>query len=102
MGLMTRTTIEFNFSVALAQAAEIEALADKIDKLATQKFEGSLQGVSAGWKGESSVRFLAKGQKLERNITVTAAELRNVAKEIRRIAKQLRDADLRAMEIAQS
>ena len=64
------------------------------------KFEGTMQNLSLNWKGESANRYLAKGERLQGKMNVTANELRRIASDIRRVARNLYNAELAALEIA--
>ncbi len=98
--MATRETIEFNFRKALGQADKIDTIANNLSKISTSEFGGTLQNLSANWKGENASLYLSKGSSLQGKISGTANELHAVASDIRTIAKRLYDAEMAALSIA--
>ena len=98
--MATRASIEFDFKQALSQADRVEQIADSLSKLSGNKFEGTMQNLSINWKGESANKYLAKGERLQGKMNVTANDLRRIASDIRRIARNLYNAEMAALEIA--
>ena len=98
--MATRASIEFDFKQALSQADRVDQIADSLSRLSDNKFEGTMQNLSLNWKGESANRYLAKGERLQGKMNVTANELRRIASDIRRVARNLYNAELAALEIA--
>lgn len=94
--------IHFDFQNAMEQAKKLDALADNIERRVVNKLDETSQSVHAAWKGDSASRYLGKTQELQRQIRQTANTLRDTAQDIRRIARQIYEAEMRALEIAQS
>ncbi len=51
--MSSRSEIRFNFNQALAQASELDSLADRLEQL-ENKTENSMQTLSAAWKGQNA------------------------------------------------
>lgn len=100
MGL-SEATIYFNFEQAKRQANELDALANRLSKMATSDLDGAMQTVSANWKGSNASAYLSKGNKLENEMVSTANSLHKVASDIRTIAQNIYNAEMRALAIAQ-
>lgn len=98
--MATRESIIFDFRRALEQASKIEEIANNLSNLSGQKFEGTMQNLSANWKGENANLYLQIGEKLQEKMDVTVRELKDIASDIRTIAKRLYDAEMAALEIA--
>lgn len=98
--MATRESIEFDFKQALSQAERIEQIADSLSKLSGNKFEGTMQNLSLNWKGDNANRYLAKGERLQGKMKVTADDLRSIASDIRRIARNIYNAEMAALAIA--
>ena len=64
--------IELNFRQAKRQAAQLENLAVRLERLARNDFNGTLQNIASSWKGESADAYLQKGGRLEDNMARTA------------------------------
>lgn len=99
---MSKEKIEMNFRQALKQADQIDAAANQLGNLSGKEFRGSLDNLSANWRGECASMYLAKGGHLQEQMNGTARELRAVAAEIRTRAKQLYNAEMNAWKIAVS
>jgi WXG100 family type VII secretion target len=100
--MATRASIEFDYQKAMQDANKVDDIAGRLSALATSKFDSTMQNLAANWKGDNASMYLNKGAKLEDNMKKTAGELRDIASAIRRIAKRVREAELKALEIAES
>ena len=98
--MSSRSEIRFNFRQALAQASELDGVADRLERLADKTMEGSMQTLSGAWKGQNATAFLRKEDTLKKEIRKTPTEIHNVADDIRRIAKRIYDAEMEALRIA--
>lgn len=94
-------TINFNYRVAMNQAAQLEDLANQLKRIATQDVDSALSQVSGSWKGDSAHIFLDKGNKAKSDLVRSANQLQNTANAIRRAARTIRDAEIRAKQIAE-
>lgn len=98
--MSSRSEIRFNFNQALAQASELDSVADHLEQL-DRKTENSMQTLSAAWKGQNATAFLKKEDRLKSEVRKTAAEIHNIADDIRRIARRIYEAEMEALRIAQ-
>lgn len=99
--MASEATIRFNFQKALAQADQLDTIANNLNKISSGDLNGTLQVVSANWKGQNASAYLEKGGKLQGNIGTTAKDLHSIASDIRIIAKRVYSAEMAALEIAQ-
>lgn len=102
MAKKTKATIEMNYNSAIRQAKRVESVADNMKRLANQEFGGTMQSLSANWRGQEASMYLQKGSQLQEDIRRTANELQSAAQKIRSEAWRIRQADLKALEIIQS
>lgn len=98
--MATRFSIEMDFNQAMRQADRLDELAEQLRSLSDNKFNGTLQNISSGWKGENATAYLAKGTTLKGKMTSTAGELSGIASDIRTIARRVYEAEMRALELA--
>lgn len=98
--MSTRSEIRFNFRQALAQADELDGVADRLEKLSGKTMEGSMQTLASAWKGQNATAFLRKEDILKGDIKKTASEIHGIADDIRRIARRIYDAEMEALRIA--
>ena len=98
--MSSRSEIRFNFNQALAQASELDSLADRLEQL-ENKTENSMQTLSAAWKGQNATAFLRKEDTIKKEVRKTAAEIHSIADDIRRIARRIYEAEMAALRIAQ-
>lgn len=100
--MKTSGEIRFDFQNAMQQARKLDELADSIERRVVGKLDETSQSVHAAWKGDSASRYLRKTGELQGQIRQTARSLRSTAEDIRRIARRIYEAEMRALEIAQS
>lgn len=100
--MASKEKIEMNFRQALSQADRIDAAANRLSNLAGGEFRGSLDNLSANWRGDGASMYLAKGNRLQEQMNGTAGELHAVAAEIRTVARRLYNAEMNAWRIAVS
>ncbi len=100
--MATRESIEFDFRKALNQADEIDEIANHLRVLSTIKFNGALQNLAANWKGSNASAYLNKGEHLQNNMNHTSGVLHDIASDIRAAAKRMYQAEMAALEIAQT
>lgn len=96
----SKSTIQFNYNRAIAQARELDSLANQLENLAKRDVNDTLSAVSHSWSGDSARAFISKGHKAREDMMASARQLRNVASGIRKAAKNVRDAEERARQIA--
>lgn len=99
---MSRATIEMNFSKAKQQASELEQVAKELKNLASDKMENSLSTISGSWESENATAYLTKARTVQEKISKCGTELQSTATAIRNIAQITYDAEMRALELAQT
>ena len=99
--MSSRRTIEFDFRLAKQKANELDEIAENLQNLSNNKFNNTMQNLSASWKGESASLYLSKGQMLQEDIINTSKNLRQVASTIRTVAKRIYEAEMEALRIAE-
>ena len=55
--------IEMNFRQAKQQAAQLEELAARLENLAKQDLQETMQELSGVWKGENAEAYMRKGNR---------------------------------------
>lgn len=100
MAVASALMIEMNFAQAKKQAAELEAIASKIEKLASDSMANNMSQISANWKGENSEAYVKKYQTLQNKVSKSAGELRKAAQTIRTIAANTYKAEMAALALA--
>lgn len=98
--MASKHEIEMNFEAAKRQADKLDNIADELDRLSKNRFNDTLQSVSAAWKGESATLYVNKGVKLQGDITQNAVDFRSIAQEIRAIAQRIYEAEMANYERA--
>lgn len=100
--MKSSSEIRVDFQNAMQQAQKLDELANDIDRRVANKLDETAQSVHAAWKGDSATLYIGKTQELRRQVQQTARTLRDTAEDIRRIARRIYEAEMRALEIAQS
>lgn len=100
--MASEATIQYNYNRAINQARTLEQLADELKGLANRDLETTISNLSSNWNGESATVFIQKAQKAQEDMRGNANEIRNTASVIRRSAKNIRDAELRALQLAKN
>ena len=93
--------IELDFRNAKRQADKLEQLAIELERLSSNKFDGTINDLSACWKGDNANAYLQKAYKLESDMKNTANDMRRTANQIRKTAKKIYDAEMYAKELAE-
>lgn len=93
-------TINFNYQKAMRQAAQLEDLANQLKRIANSDVDSALDQVAGSWKGDSANIFLQKGNKAKNDLIQSAKQLQNTANAIKSAARTLRNAEIRAKQIA--
>lgn len=88
--------IIFDYAGAERQATELETLADRLSTLSDAELESILSDLDIAWKGDNAANFLAKGDSLQKKISSSATQLRNIAGTIRTISANMKKADMEA------
>lgn len=98
--MLTKRMIEINFQAAKNDARKLEDAANRLERLAKGQYEETMQGVSKSWKSDSAPEYVRKGRKVENDMLNTAKELKTLASQIRQAAQRMYNAEMRAVEIA--
>lgn len=99
---MTRHEILFNYAQAMKQADQLDDVARKIGRLATDKMESTTGALKAAWQSDCSPQYIQKMGAVQDEIKGSASSIRKVAQSIRTTAERIRRAELRALEVAQT
>lgn len=89
--------IKFNYTEAIKQAKELQAIAAEIEAVNKRLTTGRNE-LSGAWKGDSASLFLNKAEKLGGKLQKTANNLDNVADGVYTVAKTLKAAEDAAKE----
>lgn len=100
--MKTRAQINFNYRQAISQASNLENIAARLDNVSKRDLERSVRNLANGWKGANAASFINKEETLQSKITGTARSVRDVASDIRRVAKMIYDAEMAALQIAET
>lgn len=92
--------LQFDFQKAARQAAELEALAEKMKSLACSRYEDTIQTLSGAWQGTSADTYMKKAKILQDKMERNADDLRRTAEALRTVAQIVRNAEIRAEELA--
>jgi len=90
--------LQFDFQKAARQAAELEALAEKMKSLACSRYEDTT--LSGAWQGTSADTYMKKAKILQEKMERNADDLRRTAEALRTVAQIVRNAEIRAEELA--
>lgn len=93
--------IELDFKVAKQQADRLEQLAIELERLSSNKFEGTISDLSACWTGDNANAYMQKAYRLESDMKNTANDMKKTANQIRKTAKKIYDAEMYAKKIAE-
>ena len=99
---MSKKTIKLNYEKAIRQAERLETMGNEMSSMANDEYENTLNGIAAAWNGDNSAAYLEKARQLKDKIITTAKNLQLIADEIRRKAKRIFDAEMAALELAES
>ncbi len=94
---MSAYFIEMKYQQSLAQAAELDSIANRLSKIGTDDVENLQRKISANWQGENSRQYLLKLGQMTGKIENTVSDIRNTANTIRTIAENVRQAELAAL-----
>ena len=97
--MKTAWQIQMDFNRAMDAAKRLRSIARSMDNNATN-MGNTIRTINGSWDGENSDLYIAKGTKVQGNISTTADGIRRVADAIERIAVRTRDAELAAISIA--
>ncbi|MCI8515291.1 MAG: hypothetical protein HFG75_00155 [Hungatella sp.] len=99
---MTKTEILFNYKQAIRQAEKLESIGRKLEQLAKDRLADTIGQLKSVWQSDSSPEYYSKAGKVQEEIGTTAASVKKIAQAIRTTAEAVKEAELRALEIAES
>lgn len=97
---MVYDEIIFSYTQAIKQAEDLEIIADSIRNSANDKIEAILGILNSAWNSDNSPNYLKKVTKVQTDIVDTAKKISEIAAEIRAKAEEFKEAELLAIEIA--
>ncbi len=97
---MNEISIEFDFNQALTQAKRLEEIAQELKTLSKSEVDSALADLRSGWRGETSLLYIVKGEALSGKILKVSDDLQKAAASIRKIANRIYDAEMAVLEIA--
>ncbi len=97
---MTEYEIYFQYNSAVRQAQKLDEIARKLEKLSTDKMNSTLRSLKAAWQSDNSAQYYQKAGKAQEDVKETASQIRKIADGIRTTAEAVKNAELRALEIA--
>ena len=86
---------------AKERADELDDIAKKMRKIATEKLNGDLGSLPNSWTGEGSDRYRRKGMEMIQQVEISANNLNKIANTIRTVAERIYRAEMRALQIAE-
>ncbi|MBR3525129.1 MAG: hypothetical protein IKO11_04715 [Lachnospiraceae bacterium] len=99
---MGKREIKLNYDKAIRQAERLETIGKEVDTMAQNDYDNTLNGIAGAWSGENAAAYLERAGQLKEKMITTAKNILLVADEIRRKAKRIFDAEMAALEIAES
>lgn len=99
---MTRSEILFNYRQAIRQADRLDDIAKKLSRLTSNQMNSTIGTLKSAWKSDNSPQYYSKMSKVQEDIKDDASDLKKIAQAIRDTAEQIKQAELRALEIAES
>jgi len=97
--MKSKRDIEMNFTRAVSQSQELEAISKELSDIATKDIAEKLRNLTSYWQGDNSQSFMNKGEKLSEEMLETAEELNRIAKSIKSTASIVYTAEKTAMQI---
>jgi len=99
---MTKREIVFNYNQTISQANKLDQIAEKLDRLSSDKIESTIGMLKGAWQSDNSSTYYFKAEKVKGDIITTAKEVRQIANSVRSTAEAVKRAELRALEIAKA
>ena len=98
--MASQDEILFNYTLAIRQAAALDALSDSLRNTVNNKMSGILNQVGVAWKSESSQQYMQKGEQVKEELLASARNISDIAQTIRKIAERVKAAEMEAVRIA--
>ncbi|WP_029200335.1 hypothetical protein [Oribacterium sp. NK2B42] len=97
--MKTAWQIQMDFRRAMNAVRKLRSIASSMDNNASN-LGNTMGSINRCWDGENSEAYLAKGRKVQNNISTTANGIRRVAAAIEEIAIRTRNAEMAAIRVA--
>ena len=97
---MTEHEINFNYSKAMGQAAELKNIAKSLASIGNNVLEVCLGSVEKNWKGTNSEDYVKKGKKVQTKISTSSQNINAAASAIESMAKRIYEAEMAALRAA--
>lgn len=97
---MTEHEINFNYSKAMNQAAELKSIAKSLASIGNNDLEDCLGSVEKNWKGTNSEDYVKKGKKVQTKISTSSQNINAAASAIESMAKRIYEAEMAALRAA--
>jgi len=98
--MKSKSEIEMDFSRAMSQAQELEALSKELSEIATEHVKGAMRLLMINWQGDNAQLFVDKEKVLTNEMLSTADDLIRVAKNIKNTANIVYTAEKAALELS--
>lgn len=95
---LSQKRIDNNYRKSMQYAAELEKIAQQIERNTEKRFEESLNNLKSAWKGENAQQYINAGVKLKDNVKTTIKNIREMSKTIKKEAKLVRNAEMARLQ----
>ncbi len=92
--------IIFDYRQAIRQADKLDDIANRVDKIAKDKMNNMMTALKSSWQSDNSAQFCSKMKQVQSDIISDGNQIRKIADAIRTTAEGIKNAELRALEIA--
>lgn len=92
--------IYMDFEHAMDQVQKLRTISKNVDTIGNEGIGGAIKTIKSNWTGENSDDYIEKSLRVEGKVKKTGADIGLVADRIETMAIRTRDAELRALEIA--
>ena len=99
--MKTAEQIYIDFKAMEEQVERLRSIAQQEDQISSEGMRQVLGTISQNWQGENADGFMNKAEITRDKISLQAAEIRRIADTVERIAINYRDAQLKAIQIAE-
>ena len=93
--------IQITFHEAIGQADNLSDCADNLKSIQSQ-LDGIMEALQSGWSGEAAGQFMGKCSALQQKIGRASSDLGQISTSIRSAARAYYEAEMRALELAQT
>ena len=100
--MKTMYEIFMDFDNAMDQVEKLRNISKSVDTIGNDGVGGSIRTIKGCWTGENSDDYIEKSQIVEGKVKKTGSDIAIVADRIESIAIRTRDAELRALAIAET